>query len=147
MLSAKAIVNFMLLAVVVPRLIRRSMSAHAVHGSEARLNFLGAEVSIVISIIGVLCVALAFRFWMLLAALIIYALGSALPVFTMSLVKSQVIALGDSDSQDFSTVMLTKTLGSLVGAPLMASLWIQAIKLGGWRLGLPYFISAVRHFA
>ena len=143
MLSAKAIVNFTLLAIIVPRIIRKSMSSRAVHGSEVQLNFLGAEASILISVVGVLCVALAFKFWMLLAALMVYALGSALPVFTMSLVKSQLIALGDSDTQDFSIVMLTKTLGSLVGAPLMASLWIKAIKLGGFGLGLPYFVSAV----
>lgn len=39
--------------------------------------------------------------------------------------------------------MLTKTLGSLVGAPLMAFLWVQAIKLGGIGVGLPYYVSAV----
>lgn len=72
-----------------------------------------------------------------------YALGSALPVFTMSLVKSPLIAQPNSDIQDFSIVMLTKTLGSLVGAPLMTVLWVHAIKLGGVGLGLPYFVSAV----
>lgn len=61
----------------------------------------------------------------------------------MSLVKSPLIALGDSDIQDFSIVMLTKTLGSLVGAPLMTVLWVHAIKIGGAGLGLPYFVSAV----
>lgn len=76
-------------------------------------------------------------------ALIVYALGSALPVFTMSLVKSSLIALAHSDVQDFSIVMLTKTLGILVGAPLMTVLWVQAIKLGGVGVGLPYFVSAV----
>lgn len=160
MLSAKAIVNFTLLAIVVPRIIRTSMSSRTIHGSEVRLNILGAEISIAISVLGVLCVALASKFWMLLAgkrrkqiqyigdkltvpALIIYALGSALPVFTMSLVKSSLIALAHSDAQDFSIVMLTKTLGSLVGAPLMTVLWVQAIKLGGAGVGLPYFVSAV----
>ncbi|KAH5125295.1 hypothetical protein HBH71_005050 [Parastagonospora nodorum] len=142
MLSAKAIVNFTLLAIVVPRIIKSSMSTKAVHGSEVRLNYLGAEISILVSVLGVLCVALALKFWMLLAALMIYALGSALPVFTMSLVKSPLIALANSDIQDFSIVMLTKTLGSLVGAPLMTVLWVHAIKLGGVGLGLPYFISA-----
>lgn len=73
----------------------------------------------------------------------VYALGSALPVFTMSLVKSPLIAIADSDIQDFSIVILAKTLGSLVGAPLMTVLWMHAIKLGGVGLGLPYFISAV----
>lgn len=143
MLSAKAVINFTLLAIIVPRIIRKSMSSKTVQSSEIRLNYLGAEYSILISVVGVLCVALAFQFWMLLGALVIYALGSALPVFTMSLVKSPLISLGDFDTQDFSIVMLTKTLGSLVGAPLMASLWIQAIKIGGLGLGLPYFISAV----
>lgn len=76
-------------------------------------------------------------------ALIIYAAGSALPVFTMSLVKSPLIAILDSDIQDFSIVMLTKTLGSLVGAPLMTVLWVHAMRLGGVGLGLPYFASAV----
>ncbi|RMZ72981.1 major facilitator superfamily transporter [Pyrenophora seminiperda CCB06] len=125
MLSAKALVNFTLLAVVVPRMIRASMSSKTIHGSEVRVNIVGV------------------RFWMMLTALIVYALGSALPVFTMSLVKSPLIALAHSDIQDFSIVMLTKTLGSLVGAPLMAVLWVQAIKIGGVGLGLPYFVSAV----
>ncbi|CAE7205823.1 hypothetical protein PTNB73_07234 [Pyrenophora teres f. teres] len=142
MLSAKALVNFTLLAIVVPRIIRASMATKTVHGSEIRLNILGAEVSIIVSVLGVLCVAMAAKFWMMLTALIIYALGSALPVFTMSLVKSPLIALAHSDIQDFSIVMLTKTLGSLVGAPLMAVLWVQAIKIGGVGLGLPYFVSA-----
>jgi hypothetical protein len=66
MLSAKAIVNFTLLAIIVPRIIKSSMSSKAVHGSEARLNYLGAEVSILVSVVGVLCVALAFKFWILL---------------------------------------------------------------------------------
>ncbi|KAF1913819.1 major facilitator superfamily domain-containing protein [Ampelomyces quisqualis] len=142
MLSAKAIVNFTLLAVIVPRIIRSSMASEAVHGSEIRLNYLGAEISILASVVGVLCVALSFKFWVLLAALIIYALGSALPVFTISLIKSPLIAQADSSMRDFSIVMLTKTLGSLVGAPLMTVLWVHAIKLGGVGLGLPYFVSA-----
>ncbi|KNG47266.1 major facilitator superfamily transporter [Stemphylium lycopersici] len=143
MLSAKALVNFTLLAIVVPRMIHTSISAKtAAHDSEVRFNIWGAEVSIAVSVIGVLCVAMAFKFWMLLTALIIYALGSALPVFTMSLVKSSLIALPHSDVQDFSIVMLTKTLGSLVGAPLMTVLWVQAIKFGGIGVGLPYFVSA-----
>lgn len=66
MLSAKAIVNFSLLAVVVPRLYTSLIASKAVHGSGVRLNYLGAEISILISVVGVLCVALAFRFWMLL---------------------------------------------------------------------------------
>ena len=61
----------------------------------------------------------------------------------MSLVKSPLIALAEADIQDFSIVMLTKTLGYLVGAPLMTVLWVQAIRIGGAGLGLPYFVSSV----
>lgn len=69
MLSAKAVVNFTLLTVAVPRIIRRSMSTKTVHGSEVRLNYLGAEASIIVSIIGVLSIAFAFKFWMLLTGM------------------------------------------------------------------------------
>lgn len=48
--------------------------------------------------------------------------------------------------QDFSIVMLVKTLGSLVGAPLMAVLWVCGMEVGGVGLGLPYFVSGVRLF-
>jgi hypothetical protein len=63
----------------------------------------------------------------------------------MSLIKSPIITLKDSEAnnQDFSIMMLVKTLGALVGAPLMTVLWVQAIKIGGVGLGLPYFVSAV----
>lgn len=158
-LSAKAIVNFTLLAIIIPRVIRAAEASKTIHSSEIRLNFLGAEASLLASVVGVLCVALAFKFWMLLVgkisrqlssrsaltvtALIIYALGSALGVFMMSLVKSPLIALPDSEAQDFSIVMMVATLGSLVGAPLMTVLWVQAMNLGGFGLGLPYFVSAV----
>ncbi|KAH7127039.1 major facilitator superfamily domain-containing protein [Dendryphion nanum] len=142
MLSAKAIVNFTLLTVIVPRIIRASMSSKSIHGSEVRSNYICAQISIAISVIGVLAVGTAFHFWMLLVALVLYALGSALPVFTMSLVKSPLIAIADSDIQDFSIVILVKTLGSLVGAPFMAFTWVQAIRIGGAGLGLPYFVSA-----
>lgn len=70
-------------------------------------------------------------------------MGSALPIFTLSIVKSPSIALPDSDIQDLSIVMLIRMLGSLVGVPLVTGLWVQGIKIGGAGLGLPYFVSAV----
>lgn len=39
--------------------------------------------------------------------------------------------------------MLVKTVGSLVGAPVMTLAWVKGIGLGGAALGLPYFLSAV----
>ncbi|KAF2501344.1 hypothetical protein BU16DRAFT_599240 [Lophium mytilinum] len=144
LLSAKAAINILLLTIVVPRVIRTSMASKTIHGSENRLNFLGVKCSILVSILGVLCIAMSFKIWMLLASLMIYAVGSANSVFLYSLVKSPLIALQDetTHAQDFSLVMLTKSLGALVGAPLMTVLWVQAIKIGGAGLGLPYFVSA-----
>jgi len=46
-------------------------------------------------------------------------------------------------AQLFSIVMLVKTSGMLVGAPLMATLWVHGVGVGGAALGLPYFVSAV----
>lgn len=66
MLSAKALVNFTLLAIIVPRVIRASMSSSKGQTSEIRLNIIGAEASIIVSVVGVLCIALAFKFWMML---------------------------------------------------------------------------------
>lgn len=66
LLSAKALVNLTLLVIVVPRLIRTSISAKAVRGDDVRLNVLGARVSIAVSVLGVLCIAVAGKFWMLL---------------------------------------------------------------------------------
>lgn len=85
MLSAKAIVNFTLLAIVVPRIISNSMSSKVVHGSEVRLNYLGAEISILISVVGVLCVALAFKFWMLLTGELIPSCCKELKLTTSSI--------------------------------------------------------------
>lgn len=48
-----------------------------------------------------------------------------------------------SAQQDYSVVMLVKTVGSLVGAPVMTLAWVKGIGLGGAALGLPYFLSAV----
>ncbi len=82
LLSAKALVNFTLLAIIVPRIIRHAstttsspLAAPVVHRAppppssekEIRINIMGAEISILISVFGVLCIALAFKFWMLLA--------------------------------------------------------------------------------
>ncbi|KAF2022076.1 hypothetical protein BU24DRAFT_417727 [Aaosphaeria arxii CBS 175.79] len=147
MLSTKALVNVVLLTVIIPRIVRSSLPSKSIQGSEVRFNYLCAEASIAISVVGVLFVAFAAEIWLLLTALVMYAMGSALPVFTMSLVKSPLITTDTSDIQDFSIVMLTKTLGSLVGAPLMTVLWVQAIKIGGAGLGLPYFVSACIYVA
>ncbi|EFQ35984.1 major facilitator superfamily transporter [Colletotrichum graminicola] len=154
LLSAKAVVNFTLLTVIVPAILRSGQKRSLHIPPEVvshRMNMCYAKICLVISILGALAIALATQIWMLVPSLFLYALGSALPVFTLSLLKSPYVApkrnersldMVDPESHVFSIVMMVKTSGSLLGAPLMMVLWVRGISLGGAALGIPYFVSA-----
>ncbi|KZL65984.1 major facilitator superfamily transporter [Colletotrichum tofieldiae] len=154
LLSAKAVVNFTLLTVIIPAILRSSQKRSRHIPPEIashRMNMYYAQICLAISILGAFSIALAAQIWMLVPSLFIYALGSALPVFTLSLLKSpfiapkrneQILDTVDPESHIFSIVMMVKTSGSLLGAPLMTVLWVRGISLGGAALGIPYFVSA-----
>ncbi|KAK6078445.1 major facilitator superfamily transporter [Seiridium cupressi] len=153
LLSGKAVVNFVLLTVVIPALLRSRHSSPSMQNSPKhtdRANIRYALTCLVISVIGAIAIGLAVELWLLIPSLFIYAIGSALPVFTLSLLKSPAISperndelkSTDTETHMFALVMMIKTLGSLVGAPLMATLWMRGISLGGAALGVPYFTSA-----
>lgn len=148
LISGKAVVNFILLTVIIPRLLRSGTKASDL--TTDKLNVRYAKICLAISVAGALAIASAATVWLLVPSLFIYALGSALPIFTLSLLKSPYICPPNDSRADgheepethiFSIVMLVKTLGSLLGAPLMATLWVHGIGLGGAALGLPYFVS------
>ncbi|ROW09881.1 hypothetical protein VPNG_06294 [Cytospora leucostoma] len=161
LLSGKAIVNFTLLTVVVPRVLALAANGRAgdnFPGLSDGINMRFANMCFAVSVIGALAIAFSATVWLLVPALLVYALGSALPIFTLSLLKSPSISsttpstpnevdgrtppsTGDVETHVFSVVMLVKTMGSLLGAPLMAVLWVKGIGLGGIALGLPYFVS------
>lgn len=251
LLSCKAVVNFVLLVFVVPRVLRRSSSrrrrqqrrgdgghgeyeniqddddnndddrdayaqddcdsspmtptstttSRAAIKAETRANILHARICLCVSLAGAVLIASAGSVALLFPALGIYALGSALPVFTLSLLKSPFIVpvpvpgpasmtpasehlapsssasnttiissdtreiaqvqdsndtpddQGDTakaataETQLFALVMMTKTLGALLGAPLMATLWVRGIYLGGAGLGIPYLVSGACYAA
>lgn len=120
-------------------------------------NISYAQTCLVFSVLGAVAIAMASTVWTLVPSLLLYAMGIALPMFTYSLLKSpsllpdssgpEMSTAGNvtvvvSEAQIFSIVMLVKTVGLLVGAPTMAALWVQGVKVGGWALGLPYFLSA-----
>jgi hypothetical protein len=151
LLSAKAVVNFVLLTFVVPATLRSARS-YAVSSDRANLRY--ARICLVVSVLGALAIGLARAIWLLFPSLLLYALGSALPVFTLSLLKSPSIAAKAEDEEHdstethlFSIVMMVKTLGSLFGAPLMAILWVRGIAAGEAALGIPYFVSAACYLA
>ncbi|KAK1847401.1 major facilitator superfamily transporter [Colletotrichum chrysophilum] len=159
LLSAKAVVNFTLLTIIIPALLRsrRNASRHlSPELASHRMNMYYANVCLIVSVLGALAISMATSTWMLVPSLFLYALGSALPVFTLSLLKSPFIApkrneqqldTAGPDSHIFSIVMMVKTSGSLLGAPLMMVLWVKAIALGGAALGIPYFVSASCYLA
>ncbi|KAH6889764.1 major facilitator superfamily domain-containing protein [Thelonectria olida] len=153
LLSGKAVVNFTLLTVVIPKFLQ---SRRVSRGSVSRIesgdsaNVRYANVCLVVSVIGAFAIAVAAKIWILVPALLVYALGSALPIFTLSLLKSPAVSpphgkdhddASNPDTHIFSIVMLVKTVGSLLGAPTMAMLWVRGIGIGGLALGMPYFVS------
>lgn len=155
LLSGKAVVNFTLLTLVIPWLLRSRHSGSS-NSSERTatsdsVNIRYAIMCWIVSVMGAFLIALAAEVWALIPALFLYALGSALPVFTLSLLKSPAVApiqdahltkVADPETHIFSMVMMVKTLGSLLGAPLMAALWVHGIRTGGAALGSPYFVSS-----
>ncbi|KAI2471068.1 major facilitator superfamily transporter [Annulohypoxylon bovei var. microspora] len=151
LLSAKAIVNFTLLTFVIPGILR-SRGAQGPNQSPTlsdRDNVQYSRICLVFSQLGALAIAMAVTPTLLFPSLLVYSLGSALPVFTLGLLKSPSVSPKDNDRSTnstepethiFSIVMMVKILGSLVGAPLMAALWVRGISTGA--LGIPYFVSA-----
>ena len=132
--------------------------------SADRENMGWAKVCLIISVIGAGMIALAGDIWFLFPSLVFYALGSALPIFTLSLLKSPAVVpgheergprraqrgdemaeieKGDPETHIFSIVMLVKAIGSLLGTPLMAALWVWGIAIGRAAFGLPYMLSVI----
>ncbi|KAK3986551.1 major facilitator superfamily domain-containing protein [Cladorrhinum sp. PSN332] len=155
LLSGKAVVNFILLTIIIPRLLAWRSSKRHQDDPQDGIYLTYTKVCICISVLGAIAIALADAVYLLVPSLFLYALGSALPIFTFSLLKSPAVSppldaisgiqegagLAE-ETQVFSIVMLVKTLGSLIGAPLVAGCWIKGIALGGTALGLPYIVSA-----
>ncbi|KAK3937026.1 major facilitator superfamily domain-containing protein [Diplogelasinospora grovesii] len=159
LLSGKAVFNFILLTVIIPAILKRLRPKHLSpdddetpfvgrqpqYVKEDAANFKYANVCLVFSVLGATAIGLAGSINLLVPSLLLYALGIALPMFTYSLLKSPAVSPSTDDeteTQIFSIVMLVKTVGLLLGAPLMAALWVQGIGVGGAALGLPFFVSA-----
>lgn len=79
--------------------------------------------------------------------MIVYTLGTAAPVFIMSLIKSPVVSAKDDSTsgRDFSIFFIVKEVGVLVGTPLLTALWVQGLEVGGLEFGLPFFVTSVDH--
>ncbi|KAK3384857.1 hypothetical protein B0H63DRAFT_522204 [Podospora didyma] len=160
LLSCKAVLNFVVLTFIIPILLRvRQPPFHAGTSSTRKqeaadkAHIYHAQICIFFSVVGAVAIALSPTIWLLIPSLLLYGLGIALPMFTYSLLNSPSLALkgesmqtserGRSETQIFSIVMLIKTVGTLLGAVVMPTLWIAAIQLKGAAFGLPYLASAM----
>jgi hypothetical protein len=118
--------------------------------TDAAADVTNAHTSLVLSVLGALAIALAPSVVLLVPALLLYALGIALPMFTYSLLRAPGMGVvetrdgggGGPGTQLFSVVMLVRTVGTLVGAVVMPALWVTGLGVGGWGLGMPFVVSA-----
>jgi hypothetical protein len=100
--------------------------------TDAAADVTNAHTSLVLSVLGALAIALAPSVVLLVPALLLYALGIALPMFTYSLLRAPGMGVvetrdgggGGPGTQLFSVVMLVRTVGTLVGAVVMPALWV-----------------------
>ncbi|KAI8949164.1 hypothetical protein F4801DRAFT_421941 [Xylaria longipes] len=147
LLSAKAIVNFVLLTFVVPLFLTTQGASQSLSdGANVRYS----RFCLVSSVLGAFAIGVSSVIWELIPSLAIYALGVPLSVFTLSLANSPNMWApaqsrgsdgSDAQSRVLSIVMMVKTLGSLVGAPLMATLWYYGIQVSFY--GSPYIASSL----
>lgn len=79
--------------------------------------------------------------------MVLYALGTGLSLFLLSLLTSETFGTLDEQhtARVFSAVGLIETLGEMSGIPLLSSAWICGIKVGGMGLGLPFYVCSVSH--
>ncbi|KAK3376883.1 major facilitator superfamily domain-containing protein [Lasiosphaeria ovina] len=160
LLSSKAVLNFVVLTFVIPLVLRLRQPTFEATASppqrqEAadRANINYAHICLAFSALGAAAIALSPTIWLLVPSLLVYGLGIALPMFTYSLLKSPALGprrdsrdthrAGHSETQIFSIVMLVKTVGALLGALMMPSLWIVGIRLKGILFGLPFLVSGL----
>lgn len=148
LLSAKAVVNFFLLTFVVPFFLAAQGNASQSLSASANIRY--ARFCLISSVVGALAIGVSSVIWELVPSLLVYALGVPLSIFTLSLANSPVMwartrgerpESADVQSSIFSIVMMVKTLGSLIGAPLMATLWYYGIQISFY--GSPYIASSL----
>ncbi|KAI2631242.1 hypothetical protein GGS21DRAFT_523993 [Xylaria nigripes] len=152
LLSAKAIVNFFVLTFVVPFFLTTQATESQSLTDQANIRY--ARFCLLSSVLGAFIIGISGVIWELIPSLLIYALGVPLSIFTLSLANSPTMwarpGSGETETSDpqshiFSIVMMVKTLGSLVGAPLMATIWYYGIQFSFY--GSPYIASSLIYFA
>jgi len=166
--SVKAGVNVILYTLIVP--LGLEQLKYSWGFSSVYANLWAEKSSIVLLCLGSLAIGLSFNIGLLIPSrfssdhffrtvlytniyrtlgLVFYSLGWGISVFNLSLLTHAAFEVLDEEhtGRIYSVMGLFETLGSLVGVPLMSGTWALGIKIGGFGLGLPFFICAGMYFA
>ena len=78
-------------------------------------------------------------------ALVIYTLGSGLGLFVLSILTTEIFKHLDEQhtAQLYSAIMLVETVGEVVGIPILSSTMVAGINIGGYGVGLPFYVCSV----
>jgi hypothetical protein len=76
---------------------------------------------------------------------VVYDLGWGFNLFMLSVLTHVSFEILDEahTGRIYSAVGFVETTGSLIGAPLLSSMWAVGINIGGWGLGLPFWVCGV----
>lgn len=95
--------------------------------------------SILVMLVGALCVGLSPTTSSLIASLTIFGLGSGYE-FAMRAMLAQVA--GDRVATVYTTMSFMESAGELIASPLLAYLYQVGLRWGGGWIGLPFFFMA-----
>ncbi|OIW32557.1 hypothetical protein CONLIGDRAFT_668240 [Coniochaeta ligniaria NRRL 30616] len=138
----KAGVSLVLYFGIIPGLLRLLVARFLY--TSAGANLWGLRASVILLCIGSLLVGLSSAVWALMLALIVYSLGFGLNLFALSFITDITRNLWDDAhvARTYSAVAFVEIVGGLAGVPLLTAAWVQGLQLGGYGLGLPWFVSA-----
>ncbi|KAI1151927.1 major facilitator superfamily domain-containing protein [Nemania diffusa] len=140
--SIKAAVSFALYTIFIPGMLH--IMTKRLGYSSSYANLFGLRLSIILLLCGAVLIGLSTELWMLVIALALYSLGYGLSLFALSFITDLTIRLLDEShvARTYSVVAFIETIGHTIGIPALTAAWVQGIKLGGWALALPWWLSA-----
>lgn len=138
LLNWRTVTSLVLLVVLVPGISHILTSRF--HMSAASKDLLLCRVSTVINIVGALIVGLAGSMPLVIAGVVVFAMGGGFMLGALSIVS--LMAPPGKASTMYATVNVLMSMGVMIAAPAVAAFFKLGMRLGGMFIGLPYFIVA-----
>lgn len=138
LLNWRTITSLILLVILVPGVSHILTSRF--HMSAAAKDLLLCRFSTVVNIAGALMVGFAGSMPVMIAGVVVFALGGGFMLGALSIVS--LMAPPGKASTMYATVNVLMSMGVIVAAPAVAAFFKLGMRLGGMFIGLPYFIVA-----